>query len=486
MSKLQLDDIQGVIPNGYGRLGFANFVLLTVNDADLARQWLKTLPIRNAESKPAANETCVNIAFSYSGLVELGLPESLLIGFASEFREGMAGTGHRARILGDYGPNAAENWQWGGEHNPAVHILLLLYAGDDKLLARLKDDHLAVTGSSGLTILKQLDTNRLPEHKEHFGFRDGIAQPAITGSDSVSGSDSQHDGNIVAAGEFLLGYKNAYGQYTDRPLLPNGDPRLDPDNLLPTALDGSARRDLGLNGSYLVFRQLRQNVSEFWRYIASHSQDADEQVDLHGCVKLAAKMVGRWPSGAPLTKSPDIDNAALSNDNDFVYHRSGDANGFRCPVGAHIRRTNPRDSLEPQPGSDRSIEVGKRHRILRRGRTYGPPLSLSLKPEDLINTEPDNEERGLQFLCFNTHIGRQFEFIQHTWINNPKFDGLYEDDDPIAGSRGHHNVPGGTFTVQAELVRTRVTNMPIFVELKGGEYFFMPGIRAMRFISSLT
>ncbi len=484
MSQLQLDDIQGLIPHGYGRLGFASFVLLAVRDAESTKSWLKTLPIRDAGSRPSADDSCVNIAFSYSGLAELGLPESLLQGFAGEFREGMTGTEHRVRILGDHGPNAPEHWHWGGRYRPAVHILLLLYAGSEDSLARLKDDHLADSHSAGLEILTQLDTNRLPEHKEHFGFRDGVAQPAIAGLGANSVDDA--DGNTIAAGEFLLGYPNAYGQYTARPLLADGDAELDADNLLPPAPDETGMRDLGANGSYLVFRQLGQNVSAFWRYIADQSRRADGEVDLSACTRLAAKMVGRWPGGAPLTRSPDHDDPALSSDNDFLYHRSGDAIGLKCPIGAHIRRTNPRDSLEPQPGSDRSIEVGKRHRILRRGRTYGPALSLPLTAEDLINAEPDGRERGLHFLCFNTHIGRQFEFIQHTWVNNPKFDGLYEDDDPIIGGRGHRDMPGGVFTVQAEPVRTRVTDLPPFVEMKGGEYFFMPGIRAVEFIASLT
>jgi deferrochelatase/peroxidase EfeB len=199
--------------------------------------------------------------------------------------------------------------------------------------------------------------------------------------------------------------------------------------------------------------------------------------------------VGRWPSGAPLVTSPDRDEAGLANDNDFLYFAS-DPHGLKCPIGSHVRRSHPRDALDPEPGSERSIEVGKRHRILRRGRTYGPPVVDSLEAlaggvrptSDPLTTV----ERGLHFICVNTQIGRQFEFVQHTWVNNPKFDGLYEDDDPLVGSRGSaHGLPGGTFTVQREPVRTRVTGMPRFVQVRGGGYFFLPGLRAIRFLASL-
>jgi deferrochelatase/peroxidase EfeB len=209
-------------------------------------------------------------------------------------------------------------------------------------------------------------------------------------------------------------------------------------------------------------------------------------VDPDARIRLASKMVGRWPGGAPLVESPDADDPALCDHNDFLYHRAGDAQGFKCPIGSHIRRANPRDALEPEPGSERSIEVGKRHRLLRRGRTYGPPVAASMEIPDMIARRDAPGDRGLHFICFNTDIGRQFEFIQHTWINNPKFDGLYEDDDPLVGDRGGSSgKPGGVFTMQSAPVRTRVKGMPRFSEVRGGGYFFMPGIRAVGFLGSL-
>jgi deferrochelatase/peroxidase EfeB len=189
-------------------------------------------------------------------------------------------------------------------------------------------------------------------------------------------------------------------------------------------------------------------------------------------------MVGRWTSGAPLVLAPEEDNPDLADANDFDYARA-DPYGYRCPIGAHIRRAHPRDSLDPEPGSARSIALDKRHRLLRRGREYGPPLPVE---EALSARAPAaaDEDRGLHFICISANIARQFEFVHHTWINNPKFDGLYDDADPLLGA---HHPYGGTFTVQARPVRTRITDLPRFVHVRGGAYFFLPGIRALRYLA---
>jgi Dyp-type peroxidase family len=332
--------------------------------------------------------------------------------------------------------------------------------------------------SFGLQLIEQLDTTWLLHDKEHFGFRDGVSQTGIEGVHTRT-----TPGNTIAAGEFVLGYPNAYGQYTQRPLVSRDQ---DPGELLPQAPDDQRRRDLGMNGSYLVFRQLSQDVATFWQYCDEKTRRRDGAPNPEGRVRLASKMVGRWPSGTPLVRSPEKDDPAFTSDNEFLYYGSGDAHGLKCPIGAHIRRTNPRDSLEPDPGSDRSIEVGKRHRIIRRGRVYGTPVANSMEVTDIAAAGDVAGERGLHFLCFNTHIGRQFEFIQHTWVNNPGFDGLYDDDDPLIGDRGSgHGKAGGTFTIQADPIRTRVTGMPRFVQVRGAAYFFLPGLRALRFLASL-
>jgi Dyp-type peroxidase family len=186
-------------------------------------------------------------------------------------------------------------------------------------------------------------------------------------------------------------------------------------------------------------------------------------------------MVGRWPSGAPLVRTAEDDKPELGQENDFGYHDL-DPLGLRCPLGAHIRRTNPRDSSDPHLGSQRTLAINKRHRILRRGRAYGKPV------ED-ADTSGD---RGLHFICFSGNISRQFEFVQQTWINNPKFAGLYEDTDPLIGDRAPREIRGASgFTEQARPVRRRVSDLPQFVSVRGGAYFFMPSIRAVRYLGSL-
>lgn len=456
-----LSDVQGIVVRGYGGLRGARFVLLGIRDAEAARSWLRDIEVRDAASRPAAGDHAAQIALTAPGLAALGLDDASLATFAREFREGMAGTRHRSRILGDAGGSDPAHWRWGGPNTAPVHVLLMLYAADEEAVAALAGAMTQRAVASGLEVVDQLTTQLLPDNREHFGFRDGIARPKLAGLGEASGA--------IPAGEFVLGYANAYGQ------LPPG-PTVAPDPDLP---DRDGRGDLGCNGSYLVFRQLSQDVRAFWQRL-----DAAARGDLRECIALAAKMVGRWPGGAPLVKSPDRDDPAMAEDDDFLYYRSDDPHGLRCPIGAHIRRTNPRDALDPAPGSDRSIEVGLRHLLLRRGRTYGAPLADTLDPADLLAAAEDGVERGLHFLCFNAHLGRQFEFVQHTWINNPKFDGLYADDDPLIGARGAGTqAEAGTFTVQAEPVRRRVSDLPRFVETRGGAYFFLPGIHALRYLA---
>ena len=144
--------------------------------------------------------------------------------------------------------------------------------------------------------------------------------------------------------------------------------------MLPRDAEGSGRADLGRNGSYLVVRQLRQDVPGFWGFVDRRdAAPRRERATRTARLRLAAKMVGRWPSGAPLALAPEADDPSLADANDFGYHEL-DPRGARCPVGAHIRRSNPRDSLDPRPGSSDSWKINRRHRILRRGREYGTSL----------------------------------------------------------------------------------------------------------------
>jgi Dyp-type peroxidase family len=233
--------------------------------------------------------------------------------------------------------------------------------------------------------------------------------------------------------------------------------------------DGAA---FGCNGSYLVVRQLAQDVAGFSRYLDERSRGPDGTPSPEAREKLAAKMVGRWRSGAPVVRARDRDDPDLGVDNSFGY-AAVDPHGHLCPLGAHIRRSNPRDALGSDPA--RALELANRHRIMRRGRVYGPPLDDPLHRDD-------GRERGLLFMCINANIERQFEFVQHSWCNNPKFDDLYDEQDPILGAE---QAGGRSFTLQGAPIRTRVRGMPAFVTVRGGGYFFLPGIRALRMLADV-
>ena len=472
MNALDFKDIQGIIIHGYGKLAAACFVLLQIADAKAAKSWLGKLAeqITSAQTNPSQSgqQTCLNIAFTHEGLKTLGLDEPILAQFSNEFQEGMSLTEHRQRLLGDFGESDPQKWQWGSSTTEPIHILLMLYAIDEATLDRVYEEQVQAFTNSGVKQIRKLDTYRLPKRREHFGFRDDIADPAIAGI-----SQPETPENTINAGEFILGYPNGYEQYTNRPLV---KAERDSQQFLPDDPQGSGDRDLGRNGSYLVFRQLHQEVRSFWQHLEQVTQNSEERL------KLAAKMVGRWPSGAPLVESPESDNPDLADKNDFLYYDS-DPHGFKCPLGAHIRRVNPRDSLPPDRGSQETLETVNRHRILRRGRTYGKPLAESMEAEDILKAEAFDGDRGIHFICFNANISRQFEFIQHTWINNPKFHELYSDDDPLIGDRATET---RTFTQQATPVRKCLAGLPRFVQVRGGAYFFMPGISAIRFLASLS
>jgi Dyp-type peroxidase family len=449
MSAPELHDVQGLVARGYGPLTAARFLMLGIDDAAAARAWLGALGVMPADDRPDGR--AVNIALTSKGLRALGLDDEVIGLFSNEYPDGMAAK-HRSRNLGDIDENAPEHWDWGGPGTPEVHAALLLYARDEPALAGLVAEQEAALGP-GLSILASLETADF-DLREPFGFADGISQPIIEGL-SKKGSPE----TTLRFGEFVLGYPNEYGRYTDKPLL-------------------DAYPELARNGTYLVFRQLRQDVTGFWRFLEEATKRPDGSPNTARRDRLAAKMVGRWPSGAPLALAPEADDPDRATANDFAYHYD-DPHGARCPIGAHIRRANPRDSLDPKPGTAKSWAINRRHRLLRRGREYGDEL---LTPERAVSGDAPHHERGLHFICLNGNIARQFEFVNNTWLNSPKFAGLYDDADPLVAPSSPH---GGTFTVQSDTVRERVTGVPRFVSVKGGAYFFMPGLGALRYLAKL-
>ena len=449
---LELQDIQGIVLEGYGKLRHAAFILLAIDDPKRAGAWLASLSLRTAADKGVATST--NVALTCAGLDKLGLEPPMLARFPSEFRDGMVSE-FRRRIVGDIEDSSPENWHWGASHNPTVHVLLMLYAADDTGLKTLLQRAEEGWTQGGLSEVKRLDTNWLPDFKEHFGFRDGISGVSIAGYDN--------DPRAVPAGEFLLGYPNVYGKYTRSPVI---DAALDTKNVLARTEQGA---DLGRNGSYLVFRQLEQDVFKFWEWI-----DGQAHGDAARRSWIASKMVGRWPGGAPLTEDP---NAEPTNN---FYYAEQDPHGQRCPLGSHVRRMNPRDALGTAfKAGDETL--ANAHRLIRRGRAYGKELATDMRPESFLAKGPDGAERGLHFICLNANIERQFEFVQQTWANSAKFSGLRNDPDPLIGARA---LPSSAFTVQEPGIRHRYTGMPSFVKARGGASFFLPSVRAVKYLGS--
>jgi Dyp-type peroxidase family len=478
MATLNLVDIQGIVARGYGELEGGCYMLLGIRDAAAARAWLGGLTsnVTSAAVRPEAR--ALNVAFTHGGLRALGLDEESLSTFPHEFEDGMTSS-YRRRILGDSGDSAPERWDWGGPNTAPVHILIMLFGRDEETRAEFCREVSQGFEAGGVeqlgdtlkcVVLKDVENNC---SKEHFGFCDAIAQPFIEGLGKTG-----PPANTVKAGEIVLGYPNEYQLYTERAL---AKPERDPRGILPRDVEGSESRDLGCNGTYLVFRQLEQHVNRFWEFMEEKTRGADGTSDPEARIRLASKMVGRWPSGAPLLLSPDAENRTLGHENDFAYH-AADPHGLKCPMGSHIRRSNPRDTLDPRPGTEKSIAVNKRHQLLRRGRVYGEPVAASMSPDDILRAAATGE-RGLHFICLNANISRQFEFVQQTWANNPKFDGLYNDTDPIIGPRDPDT--GGVFTEQSEPVRRMVRGLPEFVTVRGGAYFFLPGLTALRYLASV-
>ncbi len=474
MVQLETEDIQGIILRGYPALEAANYLLLKINNNAGAKQWLKVITGRITPGHIRPQHTAVQIAFTFEGLKQLGLKRETLDTFPLELEDGMT-TPHKQLFLGDFGNNDPDKWEWGGRNNDVVHILVMLYAIDPAAMDNLYGEMKKQFEEHGLTEIKRLDTSVLSQRKEHFGFRDGIAQPTIEG---LERKDSPE--NTVAAGEFILGYKNSYGQYTDIPWIPDETNAV---KTLPASVVTPGTLDLGRNGSYLIFRQLKQDVLLFWNYM-NEATAVDGTSKNNDMIRLASKMVGRWPSGAPVTVCPEMDNTDMKDKDDFGYHQS-DHEGLKCPVGSHVRRTNPRDTLDMD--KDASVHIVNKHRLLRRGRSYGKPVCESLAPEDMLKVQHAEGERGLHFICFNADISRQFEFVQNAWVNNPKFANFYDERDPVIGN---HNNPYdkkklGTFSLPQNGLRKRYNNIPEFVTTTGGAYFFMPGIKALHYLSSI-
>ena len=473
MQDIEKTDIQGLLIRGYAKLPAARFLLLEITDPAFAKNYLNDIlsSVVTVDSSP--DDLAINIAFSANGLKALGLPDNSLKTYSREFLEGMDDP-YRSFLLGDQGQSNPANWNWGGPKNPQVHILLMVYAKDDSTLENTCTTQMNNENfKKGLSLTTVKYTNPPPEKKEHFGFRDGITQPDVEGLIPLTKIINPKI-TPIKTGEFVLGYKNEYNTYNESPTTLTSS---DPNDILPPDKNNPALKDLGKNGTYLVYREIEQDPVKFWEYLTANAQGANK---IEAAIKLGAKFVGRWPNGVPLVLSPAKQTDDIPVTSDFNYFNE-DPSGQKCPVGAHIRRSNPRDQLFGK-NQDTAIEMTRKHHLLRRGRSFGKPLADSMNPEDILKATNDpKEKRGLHFICLNASISRQFEFIQSLWITSSKFGGLYNDPDPILGGRENTS---NEFTCPMDTLSAKYKNIPSFTTVAGGGYFFLPGIKALRYLSA--
>jgi Dyp-type peroxidase family len=481
---LNLPDIQAVILSGYGHLPYAAYLFLRLPRVQESGQitpearsaLVTTLPEVTAanlqKDKAKREKIALSLAFTYEGLAALGHSDETLATFSPEFRSGMTAD-YRSRALGDVQANDPKNWDWGGTASGASQVpdaALLCFAhtesGLNTQVSQLKERFEACGAQ---VIADERATPTMQSRSEHFGFRDNITSVHIEGGFGVKDPGQ----SLVKAGEFILGYSNEYNQKT-------AWPRINP-------TESRAGVDVGTNGAYLVFRKLEQDVAAFWHYCRTQAADLPTGDDSAVPTPefIGAKMVGRWRSGAPLAVCPFADDPDLANQpaqvNDFAY-AADDPDGQGCPFGAHIRRANPRDMLSTL-SPDASRAVVNHHRILRRGRSYGPPLA------DPTSAQDDGQKRGLLFFCVNASISRQFEFVQQTWLNDPKFARSWNEPDPVTGSQDNIDVAaqtaqGAEFTIPQATTRLRLQNVPQFVTVRAGGYFFLPGLAALRVLTA--
>jgi len=497
-----LEDIQGTILSAFSHLRYGSYLFLQLKDTAKAKVWLsKVIPQTTTSrrwelpgGRKRKSETTLNIGFTYPGLKTLGLLEDTLLTFSREFILGMPG---RAKVIGDTGKSAPESWEVGGPNTEEVHVILVLNAMDEEARDGLREAHRALLSETdgGVVEVNEQHGHRPASDKEPFGFLDGISQPLIERS---KGNPEPNEW-VIRTGEFILGYLNEYHEY---PLSPGVFAKNDPDNILPPLPDNAIPewKDLGRHGSYMVYRKLAQDVAGFWNYMAAHAKRGSDglpdveraagslptgEPPARTMVYLASKCVGRWPSGAPLVLAPDKDDPVLgmdlSRNNNFMYQPTDKA-GFACPIGSHVRRSNPRDSRINEEPKESLIAIN-RHRILRRAVSFGTDLF----PRDDVergkiplNLKDDGQERGIHFFAINASIRRQFELIQETWCNKGSFNSLFNNKDPIVGN----NDGSSHMTIQRRPVRKRLMNLPRFVNVRGGGYFFLPSMTALRFLAN--
>lgn len=460
MAELDLADIQGTILRGY-RVDHARHFVLEVADAPAARAVLGALvdggpgpQITTAAPWLEKPHWMLNVGITATGLAALGVPAGVVAGFPAAFRRGATDT-ETTRIVGDVGPSAPEHWIPALADGARAHAILSLWSvGAPEVL---DDASRAVRDAFGPAFgeIDAIDATPLRHDKVHFDYTDNIAQPRIEGAPPPK-RERPDPQPATPPGAFLLGHPNQYG----------GTYRLEPEAL-------------STNSSFAAFRMLRQDAAAFERFLHDYGAQAGIDPEL-----LAAKICGRWRNGTPLVLSPDSPTPEVPpemiNDFDFISDDPvlDDTFGYKCPVGSHIRRTNPR-SMRVVGGG------GHLHRIVRRAIPYGPPFDPA---------HPDDAERGLVGWFINADLANQFEFIMGQWVNTDEFvmsvrgpDGAnparnISGEDPMAGI---NDPASSSFTLSSPGQPNRtITGFPCLVFTRGSAYCYLPSVTALRWLAS--
>ncbi|OLE97497.1 MAG: peroxidase [Cyanobacteria bacterium 13_1_20CM_4_61_6] len=434
---LELHDIQHFLIARPPALA-ARYEFLAFRRPEGTRAWITGILDRVGTAQGVSAGTLdsrwVSIALTWNGLRAVGVSEVSLASFPEEFRQGLAA---RAEILGTTGANHPQHWV-GGLASPDLHAIVVLFARDVAERERCRQEHETfVSRCAGVEVVSSLDLEAIPPFDyahEHFGFRDRLSQPAIEGIDEPTPGS----GPSIKAGEFFLGYPDEDGEPVRLP----------------------QPETLSRNGSYLAYLRIQEHVGAFRDFLRQNG-GTQEQQEL-----VAAKLMGRWRSGAPLVLAPQKDapelGADLQRTNDFVYAQT-DPYGYACPFGSHIRRMNPRDTAANM----------QRHKMIRRGGTYGPFL-----PED---APEDGRERGIAAFVGCASLVRQFEFAMNVWVNDPNFHELGNERDPFVGTQD------GTYdmTIPRRPIRKQIKGLPAFTTVRGGAYFFLPGLKALKYLAAI-
>ncbi|MEL6125308.1 MAG: peroxidase [Pseudomonadota bacterium] len=532
---LPLHDIQGNVVRAYGRYHypFARYFFLHIEDAAAGRRFVNLVRDRVTSGatwtgdKPAVT---FNIGFTFLGLYALSLPTRTLQGMPEEFIDGMKS---RAHILGDRDPTkrASETTDWDAKWDPVwrdnrdgdgknnVHIWISMNAlakpftdqPDDALDAQTrwlveqcdmldqKVRILSTNGPGGTDLYQSAnavfetlpDGRKIPTRKEHFGFTDGIGDPAFEGqyppeqmTSKVIGRgklmSAEEGWQPIATGEFVLGHPDESQELT---------PSSTPANFMA-------------NGSFMVYRKLHENLGSFTAVIEEEAERFARVMDVpldEARETLMAKIVGRWSDGVPLSTHPTFAEwqefrATLADDDPLVaaekrnayltspaardFRYADDMRGFKCPGGAHLRRVNTRDYLDPlndldSQNPDATTQLNKRRRILRRGLPYGPTE---------LGVGDDTTEQGVIFMVICASIFRQFEFVQQQWIQYGLDFNLGNNTCPLLGDHTHHtrhSIPSDPKSGRPPYV---IDKLKTFVETRGGDYFFIPSLTALRMI----